>query len=134
MKLCFPVVTGEGMDSTIYGHFSSAPWFLIVDTVIRQPFVLANCDGKNILSGCNPFIALRDQQLDGIVVGGIGDEALRTMNMCGFRVYQAESPSVRENVELFEQHALAEAKLQNSHLEGSCIDKEGARACGHCHS
>jgi predicted Fe-Mo cluster-binding NifX family protein len=134
MKLCFPVVTGEGMDSTIYGHFASTPWFLIVDTAIGQTYVLANCDEKNPYAGCNPFLALRDRQLDGIVVGGIGDDALRIMNMCGFRVYQAQSASVRVNVELFEQQALTEVELQNSHLEGSCTEKEGERTCGHCHS
>ncbi len=133
MKLCFPVITGEGMESTIYGHFASAPWFLIVDTVIMQTYVLANCDEKDLYAGCNPFMALRDRHLDGIVVGGIGDDALRTMNMCGFRVYQAKSDSVRENVELFEQQALTEVELQKSHLEGSCTDREGERTCGHCH-
>ena len=133
MKLCFPIATGEGMASTIYGHFASAPWFLIVDTEISQTYVLANCDYNNLYSGCNPFMALRDRQLDGIVVGGIGDDALRTMNMCGFRVYQAISASVRENVELFEQQVLTEVELQNSHLEGSCADMEGERTCGHCH-
>jgi predicted Fe-Mo cluster-binding NifX family protein len=132
MKLCFPIATGEGMDCTIYGHFASAPWFLIVDTVIRQTYVLANCDEKNLYAGCNPFLALRDRHLDGIVVGGIGDDALRTMSMCGFRVYQAQSASVRENVELFEQQALTEVELQNSHLDGTCADKEGERTCGHC--
>jgi predicted Fe-Mo cluster-binding NifX family protein len=133
MKLCFPIITAEGLDSTIYGHFASAPWFLIVDTGSMQSYVIANCDEKNIYGGCNPFLALRDRHLDGIVVGGIGDDALRTMNMCGFRAYQAQSASVRENVELFEQHTLTEIELQNSHLEGSCTDREGERTCGHCH-
>ena len=53
--------------------------------------------------------------------------------MCGFRVYQAISASVRENIELFEQQALTEVELQNSHLEGNCTDREGERTCGHCH-
>jgi predicted Fe-Mo cluster-binding NifX family protein len=133
MKLCFPIATGEGMDSTIYGHFASTPWFLIVDTGSRQSYVIANCDENSLYAGCNPLMALRDRQLDGIVVGGIGDDALRTMNMCGFKVYQANSASVRENVELFEQQALAEIEPQNSHLEGSCADRDGEQTCGHCH-
>lgn len=120
------------MESVIYGHFASAPWYLIVDTGSMQTCVIANCDENNLYGGCNPFMALRDLHLDGIVVGGIGDDALRTMNMCGFRVYQAGSSSVRENVELFEKQALPEFELQNSHLEGSCADEEGARTCSHC--
>jgi predicted Fe-Mo cluster-binding NifX family protein len=134
MKLCFPIISGEGLDSTIYGHFASAPWFLVVDTEISQTYVLANCDDKNLYAGCNPFMALRDRHLDGIVVGGIGDDALRTMNMCGFRVFQAEGAAVRENVELFKQSLLPELEVLHSDLEGPCDGHEGERICGGCHS
>jgi predicted Fe-Mo cluster-binding NifX family protein len=133
MKLCFPVITAEGLESNIYGHFASAPRFLIVDSESRECHVVANCDEKNLYGGCNPFMALRDMHLDGIVAGGIGDDALRTMNMCGFRVYQAEGASVRENFELFVQHLLSEVEMLNSAQEGSCADHEGSRSCGHCH-
>jgi predicted Fe-Mo cluster-binding NifX family protein len=133
MMLCFPVITAEGVESSIYGHFASAPWFLIVETESRESYVVANCDGNNLYGGCNPFMALRDLKLDGIVVGGIGDDALRTMNICGFRVYQAEGASVMENVEFFERQLLTELDVYNSHMGGSCADGEGARSCGHCH-
>jgi predicted Fe-Mo cluster-binding NifX family protein len=78
-------------------------------------------------------MALRDQKLDGIVVGGIGDDALRTMNMCGCRVFQAQSTSVRENVDLFLQQALPELEAMNSELEGTCAGHAGERSCGGCH-
>jgi len=32
MKVCFPVQKDNGIDSTVYGHFGSAPAFVIVDT------------------------------------------------------------------------------------------------------
>jgi len=134
MKVCFPIITGEGLDSTIYGHFASAPWFLIVDTGSRQSYVIANSDENSLYGGCNPFMALRNRQLDGIVVGGIGDDALRTMNMCGFRVYQANSASVRENISLFEQKLLQELEVMNSDQEGQCSDQGGEKTCGGCHS
>ncbi len=134
MKLCFPIITGEGLDSEIYGHFASAPWFLVVNTAIMQSYVVANCDPDNLYAGCNPFMALRDKSLDGIVVGGIGDDALRTMNMCGFRVFQAENASVRENIALCEQQALPELEVLHSDLEGPCDGHEGERSCGGCHA
>jgi len=68
------------------------------------------------------------------VVGGIGDDALATMNMCGFRVYQAESASVRENIAFFEQQTLPELEVLHSDLEGPCDGHEGERSCGGCHS
>ena len=32
MKICFPAETLQGMNSVVYGHFGSAPGFVIVDT------------------------------------------------------------------------------------------------------
>jgi predicted Fe-Mo cluster-binding NifX family protein len=133
MKICFPVITEEGLDSTIYGHFASAPWFLVVDTSCMQSYVIANCDQNNLYGGCNPFMALRGLKLDGIVVGGIGDDALRAMNMCGFRVFQAEGASVRENVERFQLQALHELEMLYSELEGTCAGHADERTCGGCH-
>ena len=133
MKLCFPVVTDEGMDSKIYGHFTSTPMFLIVDTPTRQSSVVANCDRDNPYGGCNPFSALKGRQLAGIIVGGIGDESLRVMNLCGFKVYQAISADLAENVALFEENVLTELAVQQSHLEGRCSTGEGEHQCNHHH-
>jgi predicted Fe-Mo cluster-binding NifX family protein len=120
------------MGSTIYGHFASAPLFVIIDSRTRQSTAVANCDPENPYGGCNPFSALRGRQLDGIVVGGIGDESVRVMNLCGFRVYQAQSPAVADNVALFEKDGLPEVTVQQSHLEGRCSGGEG-HACSHSH-
>ena len=32
MKICIPTNTDSGTESTISGHFGSAPFFMIVDT------------------------------------------------------------------------------------------------------
>jgi predicted Fe-Mo cluster-binding NifX family protein len=32
MRICFPTENLQGLDSTVYGHFGSAPGFIIVDT------------------------------------------------------------------------------------------------------
>ena len=132
MKIGFPVVTDEGVESTIYGHFASAPLFLIIDTHTGESSVIANCDPANPYGGCNPFSALKGERLDGIVVGGIGDESVRVMNMCGFRVYQAHSPAVAHNLPLFEEKGLEEVTVQQSHLEGRCSGGSG-QGCSHKH-
>jgi len=131
MKVCFPVINDAGIESAIYGHFASAPNFLIIDTDTRQSSAIANCDRNNPYAGCNPFSALSCQQLDGIVVGSIGDDAVRVMNMCGFKIYQAGSASVTENVALFESNSLPEVEVLQSHLEGRCSDGESGHTCNH---
>jgi predicted Fe-Mo cluster-binding NifX family protein len=131
MKVCFPVIADAGMESTIYGHFASAPFFMIIDTDTRQSLAIANCDPAQPFAGCNPFSALSRQQLDGIVVGGIGDESVRVMNICGFQVYQAGSLSVAENVALFEGNSLPEVAALQSHLEGRCSAGDSGHTCNH---
>lgn len=134
MKVCFPVADDNGLESTLYGHFASAPLFLVFDTDTRQSSIIRNCDEKNPYAGCNPFSALNGRQLDGIVVSGIGDEALRIMNFCGFRVFEAQSESIPENVALFEQSSLCESIKRDSHLEGRCSDDDGTpHTCNHSH-
>ncbi|NTW28179.1 MAG: nitrogenase molybdenum-iron cofactor biosynthesis protein [Coriobacteriia bacterium] len=131
MKVCFPVMADEGTASQIYGHFASAPLFVIVDTDTLQSGSIANCDPEAPLVGCDPFRALRHQALDGIVVGGIGDESVRVMNICGFRVFRASSSSVAENLTLFEANGLPEVEMAQSQLEGRCDAGSGAQTCSH---
>ena len=133
MRICFPVITDQGMESMIYGHFSSAPYFLVIDIQTKQTDAIANCDPKNPDVGCNPFMALSRLQLDGIIVGGIGDVTVRLMNSLGFKVLEAETASVEESVAQFERNALAEVIACDSHLEGRCSDDEGPRTCNHAH-
>ena len=133
MKLCFPTTSPEGVNDTIYGHFASAPHFLIVDTESWEAAIIDNCDRQHPHAGCSPFLALRRESLDGIIVGGIGDDALRTMNLCGFRVFQALSASVRENAALFARHELPELEQVNSRLEESCSGQACDHRCSHDH-
>jgi len=133
MKICFPIGAAKGLDSAIYGHFASAPQFLIVDTEQETTSKVANCNAADPRARCNPFEALRGRPLDGIVVDGIGDDALRTMQLCGFRVFAAQSLMVRDNLELIANQQLEVLEAQDSHLEGSCSDQGGgcSHGCSH---
>ncbi|MDD2852773.1 MAG: NifB/NifX family molybdenum-iron cluster-binding protein [Desulfuromonadaceae bacterium] len=131
MKICFPVIADDGAESILYGHFASAPFFAIIDTETGLNCAIANCDQNNPFAGCNPFSALSRQQLDGIVVGSIGDDSVRVMNMCGFKVFQASSQSLADNVALFESSSLPEVEVLQSHLEGRCNEGESGHACNH---
>lgn len=131
MKVCFPVLRDEGGASTVYGHFASAPLFLVLDTATGEGSAIANCAPGRPFAGCDPFSALRGRQLDGIVVDAIGDDAVRAMNLCGFTVYRAASASVAENLRLLENRALPEVALLQSHREGRCSTGESGCNCGH---
>lgn len=132
MKVCFPVLADQGLQSTIYGHFASAPVFLEVDTDSGETAAIANCDKQNPEAGCNPFRALTGRQFDGVIVGGVGDNLLELLNMMGFRVYEAQTACVEENLVLFGKQELPELQKQNSVEAGRCAGV-GDHSCNHDH-
>ncbi len=124
MKVCFPVESDEGVESTVYGHFGSAPAFVVVDTDGNGTDAVNNRDQHHVHGACNPVAALGGRQVDAVVVGGIGGGAISKLNASGIQVYQAGAPTVRENLALFQ-----ESKLRKLALQHACQAHQGG--CGH---
>ena len=108
MKVCFPVEKHEGLESQVYGHFGSAPGFVVVDTVTGEVTAIANSDRIHEHGACNPVAGLGGYQVDAIVVGGIGGGALRKLNHAGMRAFHAKGGTIAENIELFQTDTLPE--------------------------
>lgn len=108
MKVCFPIESNEGLLSAVYGHFGSAPGFLLVDSVSSELTAISNGDSVHQHGACNPVAGLAGQEIDAVVVGGIGGGALYKLNAAGLRVYQAQPGSVAENLALFQANQLPE--------------------------
>ncbi len=126
MKLCFPVETHEGLNSAVYGHFGSAPLFIVFDTVSQDITTINNRDLHHAHGACNPVKALNGQQVDAVIVGGIGGGALMGLNRSGIRVLQAAGRTIRDNVSLFHRNKLAE--FTPSH---TCSGHSHDGACSH---
>lgn len=133
MRLCFPITEDLGIESPLYGHFSSAPMFLIVDTESKQTEAVLNCDPKDPFTGCSPFNALKSLEIDAIIVEGLGDNALQAMHLAGFKVYEAKSTSLVDNLNMYKSEELQESVRQNSAAAGRCGDEEGEGSCDHDH-
>lgn len=126
MKICFPVQKNEGMSSLVYGHFGSAPIFLVLDTETNVLSAIDNRDQHHVHGACNPMKALDNQHVDAIVVGGIGAGALTRLNQMGIRVHRAQAETVAENVSLFNTTRLPELTLQ-----GCCGGHSKDGGCAH---
>ena len=124
MKVGFPVEHDEGMESKVYGHFGSAPAFVVVDTEKNEVRTIQNQDLNHIHGACNPIQALNGQQLDSLVVGGIGGGALMKLNALGIKVFGAGAQKVKENLQLFQKNGLQELTMDHS-----CKSHQGG--CGH---
>ncbi len=124
MKIGFPIQNDEGLESQVYGHFGSAPFFIVVDTEGSGVQRLNNQDLGHVHGACNPVMALGGQKIDALVVGGIGGGALMRLNAMGVKVLEAGAPSVKENLELMKQK-----KLHEISMDRSCRAHQGG--CGH---
>jgi len=83
VKVAFPVQQDSGLDSVVFNHFGSAPWFLIVDATTLSVAAVKNGDEHHAHGACNPTRALGDQRVDAVVVGGIGAGALAGLGQIG---------------------------------------------------
>ncbi|WP_129125041.1 NifB/NifX family molybdenum-iron cluster-binding protein [Geomonas oryzae] len=108
MKICFPVECNEGLSSSVFGHFGSAPGFLVVDSNTDECTAINNGDRVHQHGACNPVAGLGGHEVDAIVVGGIGGGALYKLNAAGMRVFQARPGTVAENMALFKANELPE--------------------------
>lgn len=108
MKICFPVQNDQGLDSKVFGHFGSAPQFVVVDSETREVGQVINRDLNHQHGSCSPLKALGGQVVDAIVVGGIGGGALMGLRRAGMMVYQASAARVVDNLDLLAKNQLNE--------------------------
>ncbi len=126
MKVCFPVSENQGVESQVYGHFGSAPGFVVVDTTTGEITAIDNRDRIHQHGACNPVAGLAGHEVDAVVVGGIGGGALYKLNSAGLRVFQARQGTVGENVALFRANSLQEF------LPGhTCGGHDRGQGCSH---
>lgn len=111
MKLCFAVEKDEGAESLVYGHFGSAPAFIVVNTEDNTILKIANNDLNHIHGACNPMKAIGGADIDAVVVGGIGSGALNGLNARGIKVFKATENTIQENLALFHEDRLPELTM-----------------------
>jgi predicted Fe-Mo cluster-binding NifX family protein len=114
MKVCFAVQKDEGIDSTVYNHFGSAPAFIVIDTAADQSVTVNNADIDHVHGACNPIMAIGGSEVDAVVVGGIGAGAIRGLNSKGIKVYRAVAPTVKGNLEMLKAGGLPEMTMQHA--------------------
>jgi len=121
MKLCFPIEENNGSESMVYGHFGSAPMFLIYDTEANTSVIIDNQNLNHAHGMCSPIQALNGQSVDAIIVGGIGAGAINKLNMMGVKVFRAIAGTVQNNIDLFKSESIPELTLDHAcNQHGGC--------------
>ncbi|CAB5104325.1 hypothetical protein D3OALGA1CA_4754 [Olavius algarvensis associated proteobacterium Delta 3] len=71
MRIAFPTEADLGLDSPVFGHFGSAPNFIIIDCDTGDFETIGNTDLHHAHGQCEPLRALDGRTVDAVVVGGI---------------------------------------------------------------
>ena len=123
MKIAFPTLEDNGLNSAVYGHFGTAARFIVVDTVSGKYDTVDNADQHHLHGNCQPLKALGTAPVQAVVVGGIGAGALRKLIEAGIQTYRAVEGSVADNLNLIETRKLPKFTLQQTcgGHNGSCV-------------
>ncbi len=129
MKVCIPVSENKGMESLPYGHFGSAPEFIMCDLDSKEIKSINNGDLGHEHGKCQPLKALKGQEVDAIIVCGIGAGAIMKLNEMGTKVYRGINDTIESNLKL-----LKENKLQEFSVNDACSHNHSkGNGCGHDH-
>ncbi|MCX6551904.1 MAG: diguanylate cyclase [Acidobacteria bacterium] len=128
MNICIPVDADNGLASSVCAHFGSAPFFMIVDSENGVCRALPNRNQHHAHGMCQPLLAIQGEDLDGIVVGGIGMGALNKLLAAGLQVYQAQHPTVEMTLA-----ALKAGQLRSMSPDAACGHHGQGHPHGHAH-
>jgi predicted Fe-Mo cluster-binding NifX family protein len=126
MKIAFPTQDNRGLESPVYGHFGTAPFFTVVDDQTGAFEAVSNMDLNHSHGQCQPMKALGRAKADAVVVGGIGAGALNGLLSAGIKSYRAVEGTVADNLKLFRQGALPQFTLNQT-----CAGHGAGGPCAH---
>ena len=116
MVLCIPVVRDEGLQSPVCGHFGSAPMFLIAESEAGTSHVVVNSNRHHGHGMCHPLTSLAGENIEAILVNGIGMGAFGKLQAANIKVYLVDLPTVED--------------VLNAFKEGKLPEMTAAQACG----
>ena len=114
MNICIPVNEDKGLDSQVCEHFGSAPTFLIVDTESGSCRAVPNTNHQHAHGMCQPLMALAGEDVNGVVVGGIGMGAVMKLTAAGIEVLKSAFGTVRETVDAYNAGRLPKVTPQTA--------------------
>jgi predicted Fe-Mo cluster-binding NifX family protein len=128
VKIAIPVEDSRGLESLVYGHFGSAPCFLVYDSGSGAASVVDNGQLAHEHGHCNPIAVLAGQRVDAVVTGGIGGRALELLQAARIRVYQAASAgTAAQTLKSFQENRLEEI------TSSACCSHEPGQGHGQGH-
>ena len=121
MKLCMPVQDENGLESVVFGHFGSAPFFATYDTEKKELLFVNNNESEHTHGTCMPVDALRELKAEAVLCKGMGMRAVDLLTAAGITPFLVNAQTIGE--------AVAEFTAQKARV----LDANGACQHHNCH-
>jgi predicted Fe-Mo cluster-binding NifX family protein len=121
MKICMPVLSSDGKNSQIFGHFGSAPFFAIYDSSSDTVTIVNNGVGEHEHGQCMPVNAIQNTGAQAVICKGMGMRAANLLIAAGITPYMVDAETVNEAIQKYNNHDI--------------VVLDASRACQHhgCH-
>jgi len=120
MKICIPVKEDKGLKSLVYGHFGSAPCFVIYDTDKKDTQAVINSNQHHSHGTCHPLSVLSGQKIDAVLCAGMGAGAVKSLNESGIRAFRVEEGDIETLAKKYEEGNMDEITIENSCARHGC--------------
>ncbi|OHD54892.1 MAG: hypothetical protein A2Y33_16100 [Spirochaetes bacterium GWF1_51_8] len=120
MTVAIPVEKDNGMQSPMYGHFGSAPYYFLFDTDTEKYRIIDNTGKEHEHGNCTPASELAESKTDFVICSGMGMRAIQKLNALGIKV-------------LFGQGITDSAEALGKFKAGELREISLDEACGHHH-
>ena len=128
MKICIPTMDNNGLESRAHGHFGSAPFFAVVDTVTGEADITPNAGQRHRHGECNPVSYVDTLNVEAVVCHGMGKRALESFARENVDVLIASGETVGDIL-----NAARDNKLRKLTAQEAC-GGHGGRHRGSCSS
>ena len=108
-----PIEINKGLDSPIAQHFGRAPAFVVVTENKKIIKIIDNVSEHFGGKGKPPEL-LKNQNIDVLLCGGLGPNAIRQFENLGIEVFVGAQETVTETIDLFHSGNLSMATDENA--------------------
>jgi predicted Fe-Mo cluster-binding NifX family protein len=101
MKICLPVGDNNGVDSIVFGHFGSAPFFAVFDTESQSVVLVNNNESEHEHGSCMPVDALRKLKAEAVLCKGMSMRAANLLIEAGIKPYLVDAETVADAINAY---------------------------------
>ena len=120
MKICMPVLDSNGMESVVFWHFGSAPFFAVYDTEKKSVSFVINNESEHEHGQCMPVDAIRTTGAEVVLCRGMGLRAANLLREAGITPYMVDAKILSEAIKQYEAKNVSVLDASKACQQHSC--------------